>query len=96
MMTKFNVPTFRVSFGAFIEKVYQKIYGTYTTDKSQCGIHYFEADSLFSIIDRIEKEQNGQIFMFCIWNAKTKSWDTTTSAQLKDLNKEDYYVKEIF
>lgn len=94
-MSRFNKPTFLVSFEPIIEDAYQKLYGRYKCEKTRYGIHYFEADSLFSVVDRIERDQNGQIFIFCIWNAATNSWDTTTSAQLRDLKKEDYYVKEI-
>lgn len=88
---KITRPTFLISFNGLLEEKYIEIYGG---AKNAKGIHYFDAESFFSVMERLDKaflnEQE-----FCVWDPDEDSFVKTTFSKFKtatDTSK--YYVKE--
>lgn len=88
---KITRPTFLISFNGPLEEKYIEIYGG---AKNANGIHYFDAESFFSVMERLDKASLNEQ-EFCVWDPDEDSFVNTTFSKFKtatDTSK--YYVKE--
>lgn len=90
-MNKISRPTFLVSFGKDVEDKYIEIFGG---ARSADGVHYFESDSFYKIMERLNKAFLNEK-EFCIWDPDEDSFVRTSFSKFK--NAKDtckYYVKD--
>lgn len=88
---KITRPTFLIRFNGLLEEKYIEIYGS---AKNTNRIHYFDAESFFSVMERLDKEFINEQ-EFCVWDPDEDSFVNTTFSKFKtvtDMSK--YHVKE--
>lgn len=85
-------PTLWVGFNKDMEDKYREIFGAAPSTIADARIHYFDKDSFFSIMERLDKaflaEQEIEV-----WDPEVKEWITTTFSKFKTVNNiEKYYI----